>query len=341
MTFTWPAALVLLALIPAGAWLLGALDRRRRRRAAARGGLDLGGGGANRRAALRRIPALLFIAGFAVLVVSLARPQSVLSLPREEGTVILAFDVSGSMAATDLQPTRMAAAKAAAEAFVAQQPSSVVIGIVAFSDSGLAVQAPTNDQGAVLAAISRLAPERGTSLGEGILASLEAIALEESPPATDYYSIRSPSPSPSPSPTPTPTPVPAGTHTSAVIVLLTDGENNEAPDPAVAVQAAADRGIRIFTVGLGSPAGTTVNLDGFQVHTQLNEPLLQQIASVTDGAYYRAEDAQQLRSIYAGLDTRLVVEPEKIEITGLFAGAGILLLAAGGVASLVWLGRLP
>lgn len=339
MTFTWPAALVLLALIPAGAWLLGALDRRRRRRAAARGGLDLGGGGANRRAALRRIPALLFIAGFAVLVVSLARPQSVLSLPREEGTVILAFDVSGSMAATDLQPTRMAAAKAAAEAFVAQQPSSVVIGIVAFSDSGLAVQAPTNDQGAVLAAISRLAPERGTSLGEGILASLEAIALEESPPATDYYSIRSPSPSPSP--TPTPTPVPAGTHTSAVIVLLTDGENNEAPDPAVAAQAAADRGIRIFTVGLGSPAGTTVNLDGFQVHTQLNEPLLQQIASVTDGAYYRAEDAQQLRSIYAGLDTRLVVEPEKIEITGLFAGAGILLLAAGGVASLVWLGRLP
>jgi Ca-activated chloride channel family protein len=214
-----------------------------------------------------------------------------------------------------------------------------VIGIVAFSDSGLAVQAPTNDQGAVLAAISRLAPERGTSLGEGILASLEAIALEESPPATDYYSIRSPSPSPSP--TPTPTPVPAGTHTSAVIVLLTDGENNEAPDPAVAAQAAADRGIRIFTVGLGSPAGTTVNLDGFQVHTQLNEPLLQQIASVTDGAYYRAEDAQQLRSIYAGLDTRLVVEPEKIEITGLFAGAGILLLAAGGVASLVWLGRLP
>jgi Ca-activated chloride channel family protein len=341
VTFTWPAALVLLALIPAGAWLLGALDRRRRRRAAARGGLDLGGGGANRRAALRRIPALLFIAGFAVLVVSLARPQSVLSLPREEGTVILAFDVSGSMAATDLQPTRMAAAKAAAEAFVAQQPSSVVIGIVAFSDSGLAVQAPTNDQGAVLAAISRLAPERGTSLGEGILASLEAIALEESPPATDYYSIRSPSPSPSPSPTPTPTPVPAGTHTSAVIVLLTDGENNEAPDPAVAAQAAADRGIRIFTVGLGSPAGTTVNLDGFQVHTQLNEPLLQQIASVTDGAYYRAEDAQQLRSIYAGLDTRLVVEPEKIEITGLFAGAGILLLAAGGVASLVWLGRLP
>ncbi len=339
MTFTWPAALVLLALIPAGAWLLGALDQRRRRRAAARGGLDLGGGGANRRAVLRRIPALLFLAGFAVLVVALARPQSVLSLPREEGTVILAIDVSGSMAATDLQPTRMEAAKAAAEAFVAQQPSSVVIGIVAFSDSGLAVQAPTNDQGAVLAAISRLAPERGTSLGEGILASLQAIALEESPPATDYYSLRSPSPSPSP--TPTPTPVPAGSHTSAVVVLLTDGENNEAPDPAVAAQAAADRGIRIFTVGLGSPAGTTVNLDGFQVHTQLNEPLLQQIASVTDGAYYRAEDAQQLRSIYAGLDTRLVVEPEKIEITGLFAGAGVLLLAAGGVASLAWLGRLP
>ena len=335
MTFTWPALLALLALIPGGAWLLGALERRRHRRVFARGGLGPGGGVVRRSSRLRRIPAMLFLAGFAVMAIALARPQSVVSLPREEGTVILAFDVSGSMAADDLKPTRMAAAKAAAQDFVKQQPSSVVVGIVAFSDAGLTVQAPTNDQATVLGAISRLTPEHGTSLGQGILASLQAIALEESPPDLNFYSDRSPAP------TPVATPVPAGTHTSAVIVLLTDGENNESPDPATEAQAAADQGIRIFTVGLGSPAGTTVDLDGFQVHTQLNGPLLQQIAGVTGGTYFRAEDAQQLDSIYANLDPRLPVEPQKIEVTSLFAIASVVLLAVGGMTALLWLGRLP
>jgi Ca-activated chloride channel family protein len=339
MTFIWPAVLLLLAVIPVGALLATALDRRRRRRAAAPGGLGLAGNIGRRSRRLRRIPAALFLIGFGVMGVALARPQGVVSLPREEGTVILAFDVSGSMAADDLKPTRIAAAKAAATDFVEQQPASVVVGVVAFSDSGLSVQAPTNDQASVLAAINRLAPERGTSLGQGIRASLQTISLAESPPVQNFYSNRSPAPAPTP--TPTPTPVPAGTHTSAVIVLLTDGENNESPDPATEAQAAADQGIRIFTVGLGSPAGTTVNLNGFQVHTQLNEPLLQQIADTTHGTYFRAEDAQQLHSIYANLDTRLIVEPQKIEITALFAGASILLLAAGGMASILWLGRLP
>ena len=337
MTFLWPAMLLLLAAIPVGSLLAVGLDRRRRRRVTAPGGMGLAGGAVGRARRLRRIPAALFLTGFAVMVVALARPQGVVSLPRQEGTVILAFDVSGSMAADDLKPTRIAAAKAAAIDFVQQQPSSVAIGVVAFSDSGLSVQAPTNDQASVLSAINRLAPEHGTSLGEGIRASLQAISLAESPPAQNYYSNRTPAPAP----TPTPTPVPAGTHTSAVIVLLSDGENNESPDPATVAQAAADQGIRIFTVGLGSPAGTTVNLNGFQVHTQLNEPLLQHIADTTQGSYFRAEDAAQLHSIYANLDTRLIVEPQKIEITSLFAGAGILLLAAGGMTSLLWLGRLP
>ena len=337
MTFLWPAVLLLLAAIPVGSLLAVGLDRRRRRRVTAPGGMGIVRATTGRARRLRRIPAALFLAGFAVMVVALARPQGVVSLPRQEGTVILAFDVSGSMAADDLKPTRIAAAKAAATDFVQQEPSSVAIGVVAFSDSGLAVQAPTNDQASVLSAIARLAPERGTSLGEGIRASLQAISLAESPPAQNYYSSRTPAPSP----TSTPTPVPAGTHASAVVVLLSDGENNESPDPATAAQAAADQGIRIFTVGLGSPAGTTVNLDGFQVHTQLNESLLQQIADTTQGSYFRAEDAAQLHSIYANLDTRLIVEPQKIEITSLFAGAGILLLAAGGMTSLLWLGRLP
>ena len=125
----------------------------------------------------RHIPPALFLAGLTILIVALARPQTVVSLPRVEGTVILAFDVSGSMAADDMKPTRMEAAKAAARDFVQRQPPSVQIGVVAFSDNGFSVQVPTNDQDAILAAINRLTPQRGTSLANGIRASLNAIAV--------------------------------------------------------------------------------------------------------------------------------------------------------------------
>src|SRR5664280_181123 len=340
MSFIWPPMLLSLGLIPIGVLLYRFLDRRRRSRLAAYGGSGLALGSARRPGFRSRVPAAFLLLGLVVMSVALARPQAVVSLPRQEGTVILAFDVSASMAATDLAPTRIAAAKVAAKDFVARQPSSITIGVVAFSDSGVSVQAPTNDQATVNAAIDRLTPQRGTSVAAGITASLKVIAAAEAGPFSgDYYT--NPTSGPAPTPTPTPTPMPAGVHAPAVIVLLSDGENNESPDPAAAAQAAADQGIRIFTVGLGSPAGTTVNLNGFQVHTQLNEPLLQQIADTTQGSYFRAEDAAQLHSIYANLDTRLIVEPQKIEITSLFAGAGILLLAAGGMTSLLWLGRLP
>jgi Ca-activated chloride channel family protein len=239
------------------------------------------------------------------------------------------------MAATDLAPTRMAAAKAAATSFVERQPASVVMGVVAFSDSGVAVQQPSNDQAAVLAAIERLTPQRGTSVGHGILASLEAITVAAAGPNVDYYSSRSPTP------TPSPTPVPAGTHAPAVIVLLTDGENNESPDPLAAAQQAADQGVRIYAIGLGSAAGTTLDLNGFKVHTQLDAATLQQVATIAGGAYYAAGDARSLLGIYDNLDTQLIVRPERIELTALFAAAGILLLAAGAILSLAWLGRLP
>lgn len=335
MSFIWPAALLLLVLLPLGVWWYRRLELGRRRAVAAAG---LGGTGsvAGRAPGLRgRVPAVLFLIGLAVMIVALARPQGTVDLPRQEGTVILAFDVSGSMAADDLKPTRMDAAKAAATAFVQRQPASVVIGVVAFSDAGLSVQAPTNDQAAVLAAIDRLTPQRGTSLGQGILVSLHTIAVAQAGPNVDYYSNRSPAPSPSP------TPVPAGTHTSAVIVLLSDGENNESPDPVAAAQSAADQGVRIFTVGLGSPAGTTLDLDGFSVHTQLNEALLQQVAQLTDGTYQDAANEGDLMAIYDHLDTQLVVRPETIEVTSLFAGVSIVVLTLGALGSLIWLGRLP
>ena len=135
--------------------------------------------------------------------------------------------------------------------------------------------------------------------------------------------------------------MPKGTYTSAVIVLLTDGENNERPDPLAVAQSAADRGVRIYTVGIGSPTGTTMHINGFTVHTELDEVMLQHISQLTEGAYYNAENQQDLRAIYENLDPQLVIKPQKMEVTSIFAGAGILVLLIGGTCSLLWLSRLP
>ena len=337
MTFLWPVMLIWLLLIPAFVAVYIGLQQRRRRLIASYGNLGLVQGVGPRRpgalrAARRHVPPAFFLAALAILIVALARPQTVVSLPRLEGTIILAFDVSGSMAADDLKPSRMDAAKAAARSFVERQPSSVQVGVVSFSDGGFATQAPTNDQGAILAAINRLAPQRGTSVAHGIEASLNAIASVTNQPLTLSTSRTQ---------TPTPTPVPKGTYTSAVIVLLTDGENNEMPDPLALAQTAADRGIRIYTVGIGSAEGATLHVNGFTVRSRLDEQSLQQIASLTGGTYYNAENTAQLQDVYDNLDPQLIIKPQKTEVTSLFAGAGILVLMLGGLLSLLWLGRLP
>jgi Ca-activated chloride channel family protein len=335
MDFIWPVMLWLLLAVPILAVGYILFQRRRRRAGASLLGFNPGGP-AHSPGARRHVPPAIFLAGFAILTVALARPQTVVSLPRVEGTVILAFDVSGSMAATDLTPTRMDAAKAAARAFVQRQPPTVQIGVVAFSDTGFSLQKPTTDQDLILAAINRLSPQRGTSLGRGIQSSLSAIAsMNDQSQLPEQYSLRTPSP------TPSPTPMPKGTYTSAVIVLLTDGENNESPDPLAAAQAAADRGVRIYTVGIGSAAGVSLHVNGFTVFTQLDEPTLKQIAQTTGGTYYNAQSTDQLRSIYDNLNPQLVIKPEKLEVTSIFAGASILVLLIGGVFSMVWFSRLP
>ena len=332
MAFAWPAMLALLLLIPVGVWLYLLLDRRRRRRVAGLGSMGARPLARSSRGVRRFVSPAFVVLGMTILVVALARPEAEVNLPRVEGTVILAFDVSGSMAADDLKPTRMEAAKAAARTFVERQPPSVLIGVVAFSESGFSVQVPTNDQATVVAAINRLAPTRGTSLARGILTSLETIAAAEADPAEGYYTQ---------SPAPEPAPVPPGSHDSAVIVLLSDGENTSSPDPLEAAKAAADRGIRIDTVGLGTEAGAILNVEGFRVRSQLDESLLRQISQTTEGAYYSAASPSDLEAVYDNVEARLVIRPEMIEITSILAGAGLLALLIGGLSSLLWLGRLP
>lgn len=327
--------LLFLLLVPLFVWLYLQMQQRRRRFAASFGPLGVVQEAAGRMLGRRRhVPPAFFLTGLTILLLAMARPQTVISLPRVEGTVILAFDVSGSMAADDLKPTRMEAAKAAALEFVQHQPVSVQIGIVAFSDGGFTVQTPTNDQEAILATINRLTPQRGTSLGQGIFVSLDTIAggVEPAPSLDD---------SQTPAPTITPTPLPEGTYTSAVIILLTDGENNQAPDPLEAAQVAADRGVRVYPIGIGSTAGALLKVEGFTVHTQLDEAMLQQIAQLTDGDYYNAENEEELRTIYQNLDPQFVIKEEKMEVTSIFAGAGILVLLMGGTFSLLWFSRVP
>ncbi len=334
MSFIWPLALVSLIFIPILALVYMRLQRRRARIMAQYGTLSQFKATSGKPLGfVRHIPVLLMLAGLAVLLVGAARPQAPVSLPRIEGTVILAFDVSGSMAANDIQPTRMEAAKAAARTFIDNQPPDVQVGIVAFSDSGLSVLAPTNDKDQAMAALNRLSPQKGTSLANGILAALKAIQTN-SDNSTHFYSNLTPTPA-------TPTPVPQGRFQSASIVMLTDGENNEQPNPLDAAHTAASQGVRVYTVGLGSPAGTMLHINGFTVHTQLDEATLKQVAQITGGTYYNATSAQDLHRIYDNLDPQLVIKPEKMELTSVFAGVSAFLLLLGGLLSLFWFSRLP
>jgi Ca-activated chloride channel family protein len=336
MSFAWPWLLVLLPLIPAGLGLMLLVDGRRVRAAAQFGHLRLGATAIGPQLRFRRrIVGAFFLAGLATLVLAMARPQSVVSLPVSEGTVILAFDVSGSMSATDLKPSRLEAAKAAARDFVHRQPDSVVIGVVAFSDSGFNVQAPTNNPDTVLTAINRLAPQRGTSLGRGIVDSLQAIAKSMEDPAQGFYSNRSPDPNA------TPTPLPAGAFKSASIVLLTDGENNERPDPLAAASLAAELGVRIYPIGIGSTDGATITIDGFTVRSRLDPELLGKIAALTGGQYFAADSGEKLQTIYDEIDPSLTLKPQTTELTAIVGGFGLLLLVIGAVSSLAWNGRLP
>ncbi|HEX9839965.1 MAG TPA: VWA domain-containing protein [Anaerolineales bacterium] len=332
MSFLWPSLLLLLLCVPLLVLFYLFLQQRRRRFAARFGSLGLVHDAMGSGPGLRRhIPSIIFLGGVTMLLISLARPQATLNLPRVEGTVILTFDVSGSMAADDLKPTRMEAAKAAAREFVENQPPSVLIGVVAFSDGGLSVQAPTGDREKTLATIERLVPRRGTSVGNGILVSLNTIAVDAGdPPILNTNSLTAPQ---------TPIIAPQGWYTSAVIVLLSDGENNENPDPLLAADLAADLGVRVYTVGIGSTAGAILDIEGFTVHSQLNEPMLQEISNITGGEYYNAGNEEELRRIYNDLEPKLSIKPEEIEVTSIFAGMAILVFLVGGALSLLWFGR--
>jgi len=346
MTFIWPTALVLLV-VAAGLALLYVLAQRRRNRYALRyANLSLVREAIGKGPGWRRhVPPAFFLIALAFMSIAVARPQAVVAVPSQEGTVILAIDVSGSMLAEDMKPNRIEAAKAAARAFVDKQSESVKIGVVSFSGDASIVQSPTTDKGLVIAAINRLRPQRATAIGRAILVSLDAIE-ESMGSETDLPSsiLQQQNPNGAATPRATATPLPAylqGQHSSASIVLLSDGQNNQFPPPLDVVDQAISRGVRVYTIGVGSAAGTIVRLQGRAVRTALDEATLKKIAQLTDGEYFSASTEQDLRAVYENLTTQLVIRNEKTELTAYFTLAAAVLAVMAGAFSLLWFNRLP
>lgn len=334
MQFLWPIMLWCLILVPILIVMYILAQRRRQRYALRYASLSLVKEALGRGPGWRRhVPAALFIASLAVMLFALARPASVVTLPSNEGTVILTMDVSGSMRADDLKPNRLEAAKTAARAFVNKQPQGVKIGVVSFSDNAFVVQAPTNDKEAVLRAINRLTTQRGTAIGSALLTSLDAIFEEANSEGGTYNS--------STQPTPTPTPLPKGQYEPAIVVLLTDGESNRGPRPLDVVDRLAARGVRIYTVGVGSVEGTVLSTGGRSMRVRLDENTLKLVAEATDGTYYNASTEKDLEAIYENLSTHLVFRKQQTEVTAFFTGAAAALSLSAGILSLLWFNRLP
>ncbi len=326
MTLQWPWALLGLLALPL---VLAAYRRlvrgrdRRRAELAVQGLVTRSPGGRDR---WRHVAPALLVGALAVMLLALSRPVAAVAEPKREGTVVLAFDVSTSMAATDVTPTRLDAAKAAAKGFVDNQPAEVKIAVVAFGGNGLIVQQPTTDKDQVLAAVNRLKPEGDTSIGRGILTSLSAIAGKPIQSSGDSENGNA-------------TETPIGYYGGTSVVMLTDGENTSGPDPADLADLASAAGVKIYPIGLGSPEGTTLEVGGFSIATKLDEASLKQIAQTTGGTYYAAADAASLSSVYRSLDLGWVTRTVPHEVTSLVAGLAALLLLAGAVVSVLRQGR--
>jgi Ca-activated chloride channel family protein len=299
------------------ALVAGAVVASRRRRAAlVAAGVASGRG---------RTPAGLWltIAGLAVLAVAAAGPAASVPTVRAAGTVILAMDVSNSMAATDVAPTRLDAAKKAAAAFAGAQPDSVDIGVVAFQNGALTTNRPSADHEAAKAAVNRLRIAGGTSLAAAILTSLSAITGKNVSIGKDGT-------------------VPdIGYWGSATIVLFSDGEDQGNPDATQAAAAAAEKaGVHVETVGVGTAAGATVEVDGYRVHTALDDDALKAVAATSGGSYHPATQASELDGVSSTIDLRLTTSREDLPLAGAATGLAVLLLVAGGTLTVLRTGRL-
>jgi Ca-activated chloride channel family protein len=358
MDFQWSSLLVLLLLVPVLVALYVWSLRRRRPAGVRYSSLALIRDALPGSSRLRRhLPFALFALALASLVVGLGRPAVVLSVPANQTTIILAIDVSGSMCSTDIPPSRLEAAEAAAADFIKSQGSRTQIGIVAFSGFAAVIQPPTNDQQSLLDALRSLTTGRRTAVGSGILSSIDAIAEIDPNVARSLIPGR---------PGVAPAPVPKGAYAPDIVVLLTDGANNAGPAPVDAAQQAADRGVRVYTIGFGTSAGGGRSPmcaqqfigreppggqpgggfpgGGFgggggqpgNFRRGIDEATLKQVADLTGGTYYPAQSAGELKQVFQGLPTNLITKHEVVEISVGFVGLGGLLSALAFLLGKAW-----
>lgn len=329
MTFLWPKALMLLAAVPLVIAFYIVVLGHRKKVALRYASLELVRAAISRGEWRRHIPSLVFLIAVVIELVAVARPVAVVHLPNRYETVILSIDISGSMRATDVYPDRMTAAREAAKAFIESQPRTTRIGVVAFADNATLVQPPTQSREDVIAAIERLQPQQATALGGGILVALKAIF----PKLEIDVNSRTPR-------TPAAKPVAPGSYRSAVIVLLTDGANTSGPAPVEAARMAADRGVRVYTVGIGTANGSIVSAGGLSLNVQLDEDSLKQVAGITQAEYFFTTDAVDLKRIYGELTSRFVMENKHTEITVFFSAAATLLALLAAMLSVTWFSRI-
>jgi Ca-activated chloride channel family protein len=350
MTLLWPEMLWLSLAVPAiiVAYLL--VLRRKKKIALRYASLSMvqEAMGASRRFR-RHIPPLIFLLALISMLIAISRPAAVVTLPYQYETVILAIDASGSMRAADVSPTRIAAAQAAARSFVADQPRSTRLAVVSFAATASVVQPPTLNREDILAALDRIQLQRGTAIGSGILVSLKILFPDLE------FDLRSSNPRPggareAPRGTPIDAPAkgqaaeskpaPPGSYASAAIILLSDGQTTAGPDPIEAAKMAAERGVRVFTVGIGTVSGEILGAEGWSMRVRLDEEALKTIANVTKAEYFYAGTATDLTKIYKTLNSRLVLEKKATEVTALFAAAGAVFALLSGLLSLLWFNRI-
>lgn len=339
MELLWPQLLYLLGLIPALViayiWIL----RRRKPFAVRYSSLSLVRAALPKQSNWRRhIPFALFLLALSSLIMAVSRPVSTVTVPASNATIILAIDVSRSMCSTDILPSRLEAAKAAALKFVQEQDGNTQIGVVAFAGFAVLVQPPTKDQELLETAIKNLSTARRTAIGEGILMSLDAISEIDDSITSPYSGIEA-------------TPLPAGEYSPAIIVLLTDGVTTTGTHPLLAAQLSADRGIRVYTIGFGTDHNTSIPNCGFQIQNndqfggggggsrfrrEIDEETLIQVADMTGGSYHLAASSDELQDVFQNLPTQLMTVTETIEVSVMFVVIGALLVTLAIVLSIVW-----
>lgn len=362
-SFLWPRMLWLLALVPVLTGFYIWHGARRRRAATQYPALKIVGA-VNAAAGWRRhVPPLLILLGLAAMIVAIARPQATLMLPSRIETVILAMDMSGSMKATDVKPSRIGIAQQTAKAFVAEQPAGVRVGVVAVAGTAAVAQAPSRRKDDVTAAIDRLQPQRGSALGSGLIIALTTLLPQAGIDAENFMNTGNAEPAKKPglsgnassnpssgteqgsavpggSSSSEDKPVEPGSDTSTAIVLISDGEGNAGPDAIRAAKVAAEHGVRIYTVGIGTSEGAVLSVDGWSARVKLDDQALKNVADITGAEYFRIEDAAELKKVYRTLNARLAFDKrDLVEITALFTALGALLAACTALLSVWWFGR--